>query len=140
MTEKEEKALEKDLQSILGYVEKLKDKKPLNLMPLRFGLYSVKRYWSLYHPGEAEDTFPYHNKDAKWRELKNVKIPIAVVIGSRDEHLDRPAKKLIDIFRDKAVSTKSFTGFIIKNTSHSFQKKEKELGRIVLNWIIDKVF
>lgn len=129
----------RQLKTALVIARKLKDKKPLNLMPLRFGLYSAKRYWSLYHPGEAEDVFPYHNKDAKWSELKNVKIPLAVVIGSRDEYLDRPAKKLIEIFRDKAISTKSFTGFVVKNASHSFPKKEKELGRIVLNWIIDNL-
>lgn len=110
-------------------------KKSRALMPPEFGVYSPQRFSSLFSPGSPEDVFPYHNLNASWRELKSVKIPIAVILGSRDQYLDRPAKELISMFRKNAASTKSFSGIIIKGADHSFHRKEKELTTTIIHWI-----
>lgn len=125
----------KERNKALAIAKKLKDKKQEQLMPLKYGLYTARRYWSLYHPGEAEDVFPYYNFRAGWKELKSVKVPLAVIIGSRDEHLDRPAGDLIRIFSEKAKSAENFSGIVIKNANHGFLKKEKQLSRTIVNWI-----
>ncbi len=98
-------------------------------------VYSPARYISLYNPGEAEDVFPYYNPRAKWKELKSVKAPVAVVIGGRDQFLDKSAKQFIEVFRQNAKSAKSFSGIIIKGANHGFHKKEKELSQSVIKWI-----
>lgn len=123
------------LKKALAIAKKLNRKNPLLLMPQEYGVYTARRYLSLYYPGTNEDVFPYHNLKAGWKELKSVKQPVAVIIGSSDEHLDRPAKKFIDIFRKNAKSTKSFYGIIIKGVNHNFRGKEKELTREIMRFI-----
>ena len=124
-----------ELSQGVKIARELKKKNPYLLMPQKYGTYSAERYLSLYDPGSKEDVFPYHNPRAGWKELKSVRVPTIVLVGSRDEHSDRPAKKLIDIFQSKAISAKSFSGIIIKNAGHGFYKKEKELAKEIINWI-----
>src|SRR3989338_2025248 len=109
------------------------------LLPQEYGIYSAARYLSLFEAGHAEDVFPYHNPKANWKELKSVRVPIAVIIGSQDEHRDRPVKNIIEAFRKNAVSAKSFSGIIIKGAKHGFQKHEQELAREIIHWIHKKV-
>lgn len=104
-------------------------------LPHEYGIYTAKRYLSLYSGGTSEDVFPYHNSKARWKELRSVRIPVAVIFGSRDEHLDRPAKKLIEIFRANAGATQSLTGMILKGANHGFYKKEKELAQTIISWL-----
>ncbi|MBI2122134.1 MAG: alpha/beta fold hydrolase [Candidatus Sungbacteria bacterium] len=98
-------------------------------------LFSAGRNLSLFTPGRAEDTFPYYHPNAPWRALNSIRTSLAVIFGSRDEHLDRPAKKLIEVFHKNAPNAKSFSGIVIKGTNHSFRGKEKELAREIINWI-----
>lgn len=125
----------KELQRRVKIVENLSRKNPAALVPEKFGLYSRARYLSLFQPGRNEDTFPYYNLNGSWKVLKNIRVPIAVVIGSRDEYLDLQPKNFIEIFRKNAVATKSFSGIIIKGAGHSFRRKEKELSRAIVSWM-----
>ncbi|MEK9147972.1 MAG: alpha/beta fold hydrolase, partial [Patescibacteria group bacterium] len=123
------------LVKAIAIAGKLKNKNPLALMPQNYGIWTSRRYWSLFHPGEREDVFPYYNPRAGWKELKSVRPPIAVIIGSRDEHLDRPAKSLIEVFRAHAAKSKSFSGIIVRSAGHSFIGKEQELAQSIISWI-----
>ena len=118
--------------------EKLFKKNPFALMPPTCGIITAARYLSLYRPGGAEDVFPYHDLNAQWKELASVHIPISLIIGSRDEYLDIPLKQYIETFRVHAASTKSFSSAIIKGAHHSFREKEKELSRVIIDWIKNK--
>lgn len=115
--------------------KKLAGKTPYTFFMSEGFLFTPNRYLSLHTSATPEDVFPYYNPKAEWKELKNIHTPLTVIIGSRDEYLDRPAKKLIDIFRSKAKSTKSFSGIIIKGANHGFYKKEEELAKEIINWI-----
>lgn len=117
------------------YAKKLKQKDANALMPRRFGFYSARRFVSLYKPGTAEDVFPYYNPRARWKELKRIHIPLAVIFGSREEHIDRPSKELIEVFRKNAKSAKSFSGIIVKGANHGFHRKEKELAKEIIRFI-----
>jgi alpha-beta hydrolase superfamily lysophospholipase len=125
----------RELRRRVKIVEKLARKNPTALVPEKFGLYSHARYLSLFQPGRNEDTFPYYNPMAEWKALKSIRIPVAVVIGAKDQYLDRPAKNLIEIFQKNAIRTKSFSGVIIKGANHGFYKKEKELAKVIADWI-----
>lgn len=114
---------------------KMKQRDRHALMPRRFGLYSARRYASLFKPGAAEDVFPCYNPRAKWKELKSVRVPLCVIFGSREEYIDRPAKQLVEVFRKNAKSAKSFSGIVIKGANHGFHKKEKELARKIIRFI-----
>lgn len=122
--------IEKDIQ-----LAKNLQRKKGALMIRKDGVWSPQRFLSLNQAGSKEDVFPYHHPHAEWKELKSIHVPLAVIIGSRDEYLDRPAKNLIELFRKHATSTKLFTGGIIPKANHGFRKKEKELTQKLIEWI-----
>lgn len=124
----------KTLAEGLRYAKRLKQKDANALMPRRFGFYSARRFVSLYKPGTAEDVFPCYNPRARWKELKSIRIPLAVIFGSREEHIDRPSKELIEVFRKNAKSAELFSGIVIKGANHGFRKKEKELAREIIRF------
>lgn len=119
----------------LRLAEKLRQKDPDSMMPRSYGIYTARRYLSLYRAGSSEDVFPYHNPKTRWKEIRSVRIPLAVIFGSRDEYIDRAAKELLKIFEKNAVHARSFSGIIIKGAGHSFRKKEKELAEAIIKWI-----
>lgn len=124
------------LSQSIKIARELKKKNPHFLMPQFYGIYNTpERYLSLYNPGSKEDVFPYHNPGARWKELKSVRIPTAVIVGSRDEYLDQPAKKLIEVFKQKINSTKYFSGITVKDANHGFYKKERQLARIIVTGV-----
>lgn len=125
----------RELKRRVRIVEGLARKNPNGLVPEQFGTFSRARYLSLLQPGRNEDTFPYHGLGGSWKALRTIRQPIAVIIGSHDEYLDRSPEKLIETFERNARKTKKFDGFIIKNAGHNFVKKEKELAGAVVKWI-----
>lgn len=124
-----------DMRQALAVAKRLVKKNPDALLPQEYGIYTAKRYLSLYEARHAEDVFPYHNRKGSWKELKSIHVPIAVIIGSRDQYLDRPAQKLIEIFKKNAIHTKSFSGVVIQGANHGFYKKEKELAGVITSWV-----
>jgi len=105
------------------------------LVPRAFGFWSARRYLSLYRPGEAEDVFPYYRPDARWSALRRVRLPVAAVIGGRDEYLDRRPQELLGAFARNATRAPSFTGIVIPGARHGFQRHEDALARAVVRWI-----
>ncbi len=108
--------------------------RPDALMPKEFGFWGARRWWSVYHPGEREDTFPYYDPSARWTALRRIRIPVAIIVGSRDEYLDRPAKALVEHFKKNAPNAVSFTGAVVRGANHGFRKKENELARELISW------
>jgi alpha-beta hydrolase superfamily lysophospholipase len=125
----------KEFERIIRITNKLYRKDPASFFWSRGFLYTARRSMSLHTPESPEDVFPYYNLKARWKELKSIRAPLAVILGSRDEYLDRPAKELIEIFHKNATRTKHFDSVIIKGAGHSFTKKEKELAKTIVRWI-----
>ncbi len=122
---------------LIKKVKILAKKKPNKLLPYSLSPVSITaaRYLSLYTPATPEDVFPYYNKQAKFKELASISIPLLVLIGEQDEYLDRKPQDFINIFKIKAKSTKKFTGLIIKSADHGFYEKEKQLAQTIISWI-----
>ncbi len=115
----------------------VRDGKGSELLPLKItgGLfYSASRFWSIAREGANEDTFPYYDSKRNFRWAKKVRLPVLVLIGSKEQHADRPVPKIMEAFR-KQIPAKYFSGKIIKGADHGFRKKEKELGKEMANWI-----
>jgi len=96
--------------------------------------WSASRYWSIAREGMNEDTFPYYDQKRKFRWTKNVRLPVLVLIGSKEQHADRPVPEIMEAFQ-KQIPPKYFSGKIIKGADHGFRKKEKELGKEMAKWI-----
>jgi pimeloyl-ACP methyl ester carboxylesterase len=125
----------RELRRRLAVTARIARRDPRELVPRAFGLWSAQRYLSLYRPGGTEDVFPYYRPDGRWTALRRLRLPIAAILGSRDEYLDRPAGEVLEAFAENAVSTRSFTGIVIPGGRHSFQLREAELARAVVGWI-----
>ncbi len=97
--------------------------------------YTARRFVSLYSPGKAEDVFPVYNPRARWTAMRSIRVPLAVVFGQRDEHLDRRARELVDLYRQKAVRTLRYDRAVIKAADHGFRGHERELAAFVVKWI-----
>lgn len=130
-----ERVGKREFEKTVRHAKKLYRKSPSALFFSRGFLFSARRYLSLHTPGTPEDVFPYYNPGAKWKELKSIGPSMAVIIGSRDEYLGMPAKKFLEIFQKNAKSAKSFSGIVIKGARHNFHEKEKELAKVIVDWI-----
>jgi alpha-beta hydrolase superfamily lysophospholipase len=115
--------------------ERIARRDPEALVPRAWGFLSARRFLSLYRPGEAEDVFPYYRPGARWTALGRVHAPLAVVIGSRDEYLDRRAAEVIAAFERHAVRARAFTGIVVPRARHGFRGHEPALARAVAGWV-----
>jgi len=125
----------RELRRRVAVAERIARRDPDALVPRAFGFYSARRYLSLYRTGEAEDVFPYYRPDGRWSALRRVRVPLAVLVGSRDEYLDRPAAALIEAFARNATAARSFTGRVIPRARHGFAGREEALARALVRWV-----
>jgi acetyl esterase/lipase len=127
----------RELRRRVATAERIVRRDPSGLVPRAWGYWSARRYISLYRPGEIEDVFPYYRPGARWTALRAVRLPIATIVGGRDEFLDRPVGEVIEAFQRNAVRAGAFTGAVIPGARHSFQRRERELADMIVRWIRD---
>ena len=125
----------RELRRRVAAAERIARRDPQALVPRAWGFWSAHRYISLYRPGGDEDVFPYYRPNARWAAFRLVRLPLAAILGSRDEYLDRPAQEVIDAFRRNAVRARSFTGAVVPRARHGFQSQERELAERIVHWI-----
>ena len=125
----------RELRRRVAVAERIARRDPQALVPRTFGFWSARRYLSLYRPGEAEDVFPYYRPNARWAALRKVRPPVAAIVGSRDEYLDRRPAELMEAFERNATRARSFTGIVIPGALHGFQKHEDVLARAIVRWV-----
>ena len=124
-----------ELRRRVALAERLARRDPRALVPRAWGFWGAARYVSLYKPGQAEDVFPYYRPHARWTALRAVRVPLAVIVGGRDEFLDRPAAALLAAFEVNAPRTRSFTATVVRGANHSFVGHERALAEGIVRWI-----
>jgi len=125
----------RELARRVAVAERLARRDAQALIPRAWGFWGARRYLSLYRPGGDEDVFPYYRPGARWTALRAVRLPVAAIVGSVDEYLDRRAAQVIDAFRENAVRARSFTGVVIPGARHGFQRRERELAESIVRFI-----
>jgi alpha-beta hydrolase superfamily lysophospholipase len=125
----------RELRRRVAAARRIARRDPRALVPRAWGFWSARRYISLYRPGEVEDVFPYYRPGARWTALRSVRLPIAAIVGSRDEYLDRRPRELIEALRRNAVRARSFTGSVVPGARHGFQNRERELAELLVGLI-----
>jgi pimeloyl-ACP methyl ester carboxylesterase len=125
----------RELRSRVAGAERIARRDPEGLVPRAWGFWSARRYISLYRPGEVEDVFPYYRSNGRWTTFRSVRLPVAAILGGRDEFLDRPAREVIEAFRQQAVRARSFTGTVVPRARHGFQGYERALADLLVSWI-----
>ena len=125
----------RQLRRRIETAEKLARRDPDTLIPRDWGFWTAQRYLSLYRAGGEEDVFQYYRPNARWTALRSVRLPLAAILGARDEYLDRPAWDVIDAFRANALRVDSFTGIVVPRANHGFQGHERALADLLVRWI-----
>jgi dienelactone hydrolase len=79
--------------------------------------------------------FQYYRANGRWTALRSVRVPIAAIVGERDEFLDRTAETLLEAFRQNATRTRSFSGQIVAGAGHGFAGHERALADALVRWV-----
>jgi pimeloyl-ACP methyl ester carboxylesterase len=124
-----------ELARRVAAAERLARRDALALVPRAWGFYGARRYVSLYKPGQDEDVFPYYRDRARWSALRSVRVPVAAIVGARDEYLDRPPQALLEAFRINAGRARSFTGLVVPGAAHGFAGHERALAGMMVRWL-----
>lgn len=95
----------------------------------------AQRFLSLYTPDSQEEIFTYAQPKKIPRVLRSIEIPILAVFAQHDEFLDRPADALANWFTRQIYSGEAV---VIRNTMHSFQKKEKEVAQLMVRFMKER--
>jgi dienelactone hydrolase len=62
-------------------------------------------------------------------------VPLAVIVGGRDEYLDRRPSQLIAAFALNARRARSFSGIVVPAARHGFREHEAALAREIVRWV-----
>lgn len=124
----------RELARRVAAAERIARRDPEALVPRAWGFRSARRFVSLYRPGETEDVFPYYRPDGRWTALGRVRVPVAVIVGGRDEYLDRRAAAVVTAFERNATRTRAFTGIVVPGARHGFRGHEAALAREIVRW------
>ncbi len=105
--------------------------KPNHLMPDEFApwpnLADAKRYLSLYAGEGVEEIFTYWDPFRVPKAVRSVRLPVLAVLAERDEHADRPAKRMADWFAEHLKVGDQVV--IVPKVEHSFKGGEKTVAR-----------
>lgn len=97
-----------------------------------------KRFISLFEANSLEDQFDYGDPQPQMKYFSKIKKPLLVIIGEKDEYLDRQAQKMLGVFDAHQHST-NYKSIIVKNAFHSFNGQETELVKTIISWSINLI-
>ncbi len=103
-------------------------------VPVDPGFLTYDRFLSMYTPGMPEDMFPYY-ADVKWGRFSKITKPLLVVVGEKDEWLDRPVEKYFAGFAANAHQKAKLKTAMVPGSDHSYIGFEKVFTKKVLQWI-----
>lgn len=112
----------------------LKNKNKINNPIEEQGFFTPNRLKSAYTKNGKESMIYYY--DGELKEFSSIRIPILAIFGSKEQFSDRNVLEYMKILKTKTKS-KNFTYSIIKNANHSFYDYERELLKVVNNWIFE---
>jgi alpha-beta hydrolase superfamily lysophospholipase len=125
----------RELERRVAVAARIARNAPEALVPRSWGFWTARRFVGLYRPGGTEDVFPYYRPSARWTALRRVRVPVAVIVGGRDEYLDRRPAELLAAFALNATRAPSFTGIVVRGARHGFRGREVVLAREIVRWV-----
>lgn len=136
----------KKFHKILDKCKEMIDKgKGLDLVPKYISAMPMS-YQSIYdiiNPEGDYNIFPYSEvlnkwnitKKEKFKEYKSINKPTLVIYGELDKFCYGKPKECVEILKKNTINKNPFRFEIIKNADHGFSGKEKELSKLVANWL-----
>lgn len=125
--------------------QKTKAGKGDELAPYEFmnGIYSYQSILDILDPDGDYNTFPFSEAMGKaklsvrplFSYYKHINKPTLVVYGENDEYCYGDVRRCVKILKSVPKHISRFTYEIIKDADHGFHGKNKELAKIVADWL-----
>jgi alpha-beta hydrolase superfamily lysophospholipase len=96
----------------------------------------AQRFLSLAEKGSSEDIFPYDNPKDPFTTFSSVGVPMLIILGDKDEYLDRPAEEVLRVLRDKAKVPVGTS--VVRGAFHNFTGFEKQVVADIVGWVQEK--
>lgn len=140
----------KNKRSFFQFLEKskeiIKKGKGRKLVPKSIVNDPLISYQSLYdtiNPDGDYNIFPFNeyinnlklSKKPLFREYKTIDKSTLIIYGEVDEYCYGDVPRCVEILKKECPSKNLFTFKIIKGADHGFSGKEKELVKIMINWL-----
>jgi alpha-beta hydrolase superfamily lysophospholipase len=98
---------------------------------------SPRRFLSLYTPYSNEQSlFTYFDEKRPAKMLRKITLPMLVIMGENDEHIDRPAREIMEWFEKNTKAP--LLSLVAKRATHSFKGHEKAIAKAIKLWIVKK--
>lgn len=97
-------------------------------------LIDAQRFVSLYTPDGTEELFPYAQPKKIPRTLRQIRIPVHVVLAGSDEYHDRDAREIASWFSANLRSAKGSVA-VIPGAGHGFKGCEDSVVSEVRAWL-----
>lgn len=126
--------------NMLNETEKMMaENRPENILKDKFFGYcevTARTYYNISHNDQL-DNLPYLT-GGNFDMLKNIQLPIRVVMGSVDEgvvgYTDKSAKDCMEVLKNNA---QDLNYEIIEGGRHNFKNKEQQVGETVIKYVIE---
>lgn len=96
---------------------------------------SSQTFLSLFTEGNNVDNLPVLRNPESWPQLASINTPIFAFMGEYDDIVIRKLSEDLDLIKNKAIGTPSFTQKIIPRASHVYDGQENEVAKEVLYWV-----
>ena len=122
--------------------EKIKKRKGEKIITelLPDDIFSYIGFYDIANPDGDYNVFPFLealknlklSKKTLFRHFKSINKPTLVIYGEKDEYTWGDVPKVVDILKKQKPE---FEYRIIKGADHGFSRSQKELSRIISNWL-----
>ncbi len=128
----DKRKLRRDLQTM----QKLVDEGRGDDLVLGYHFFPMtpRRFLSIFSTHSAEDVFNYGDKKSTLTVFSHIKKPLLIIIGEKDENLDRSVGGVLSVYKEHTMST-HFASTIIPGAHHSFNGKEEEVVGTIFRWV-----
>ena len=95
---------------------------------------SASTYVNLNSRDYPVDIFNTYDKN-KPSLLSEIRIPTLAIFGEKDDASILPQAQALAVIKSKATNSPSFDTEIIKGANHSYFGKEKEMAKVIVDWL-----
>jgi pimeloyl-ACP methyl ester carboxylesterase len=105
---------------------------------------SWRAFYDTINPDGDYNVFPYLeilrgvrlSRRPRFRHLLGIRKPALVVYGDRDEYLYGDVSRCVEILAEQLESRANFEFAILKDADHGFSRREDDLARLILAWLL----
>ena len=125
----------KDYETLIEEAKRnIENNEPTKLLSKKIEDYmymSSQTYYNWFNNDSNLDNLPIIRGNENWEQFQSIDVPILTFSGSNEENYYLH----LDLLKEKAINCKSFEYRIIEGTGHTYNTKEEEIGKLILEWI-----